>query len=42
MLGVLFGTVLSLSCNVRHLSGDAEWAVGYRSLAFRGEIWTND
>lgn len=27
---------------VRHLSGDAEWAIGYRSLAFRGEIWAND
>lgn len=24
---------------VSYLSGDAEWALGYRSLAFMGEIW---
>lgn len=24
---------------VKHLSGEAEWAVGYRHLEFRGEVW---
>lgn len=27
---------------VRHPSGDAEWAVGYRSLELRGEAWASD
>lgn len=27
---------------VKYLSGDAEWAVGYRSLEFRGEVWAKD
>lgn len=27
---------------VKHLSGDAEWAIGYRSLEFSGEVWAKD
>lgn len=24
---------------ISHLSGDGKWAVGYKSLQFRGKVW---
>lgn len=47
--GGLEGQVRSLSfghikavMSISHPSGDGKWAVGYKSLQFRGKVWAVD